>query len=172
MVLVLLAASSINELVVGIIPVVALMALNFYLHGRHLAQQPVNPGLIALTGLMDIAVITVAIVIWPDADQRGLASPFFVMYYPVVLAFAFVMQPRFTLGHTLATLGAYAGASALASGAAFDLETLVARLVTLGAMGGLGTYYWRIQRDRRRSAAEAHEGPSAQPAELSGESLI
>jgi hypothetical protein len=33
------------------------------------------------------------------------------------------------------------------------LETLVMRLITLASMGGLGTYYWRIQRDRRRASA-------------------
>jgi hypothetical protein len=32
-------------------------------------------------------------------------------------------------------------------------EQVVLRLITLGAMGGLGTFYWRIQRDRRRAAA-------------------
>jgi hypothetical protein len=35
-----------------------------------------------------------------------------------------------------------------------DFELLITRLITLSAMGGLGTYYWRIQRQRRRMARE------------------
>ena len=47
----------------------------------------------------------------------------------------------------------YVGFLAAAEGT-FDAETLVARLVTLAAVGSLGTYYWRIQQDRRRAAVE------------------
>jgi len=32
------------------------------------------------------------------------------------------------------------------------------RLLALGAVAGLGTYYWRIQRDRRRAALSAALG--------------
>ena len=151
-VLVLWTASSTTQLVVGIIPVMALMAINFYLHGRYLAGQPANPAMITLASVMDVALITVVVLFWPESAQRGLGSPFFIFYYPVVLAFAFVMRPGFTVAYTVVALGAYAGASLLVGTTDFDLETLVARLITLGAMGGLGTYYWRIQRNRRQAA--------------------
>ena len=163
MVLVLWAADSIDQLVIGIIPVVAMMAINFYLHGRQMAQQPANPALITLSSLLDMSVITLVILLWPDPEQRGLASPFFVMYYPAVLAFSFVMRPRFSVAYTLVTLAAYGGVCVLTSSyvgflasaeGTFDAETLVARLVTLAAVGSLGTYYWRIQQDRRRAAVE------------------
>jgi hypothetical protein len=32
------------------------------------------------------------------------------------------------------------------------VKSLLLRLATMAAMGGLGTFYWRIQRDRRRAA--------------------
>ena len=159
-VLVLWKASDINQLVVGTLAVVALMAVNFYLHGRQLAERPANPALITVASLLDLAVITVVILVWPESEHRGLASPFFIFYYPMVLAFAFVMPPKSTAAYTLVALAAYAGACFLASpsivtdtavAANFDVETLVARLITLGAVGGLGTYYWRIQRNRRRA---------------------
>ena len=111
-VFVLWSAGTTDRLVVGIIPVVALMAINFYLHGRYMAERPANRALIALTSLMDIALITAVVLFWPGAG--GLKSPFFIMYYPVVLAFAFVMPPRTTLVFTVAALGAYAGAAFLA----------------------------------------------------------
>ena len=167
-VLVLWTATSAAELVLAMLPVVALMALNFYLHGRHLAERPANPALITAASVLDIAVITVMILLWPEATQRGLGSPFFVMYYPVVLAFAFVMPRKITVTYTMATLAAYAGACFLANTAVFDdvraVEALVSRLITLGAMGGLGTYYWRIQRNRRRAAGrhgqQMHNAPA------------
>ena len=90
-----------------------------------------------------------------ESSDRLLGSPFFVMYYPLVLAFAFVMRPNLTVAYTVVALAAYAGASLLGNTGQFDidnLKTLVARLITIGAMGGLGTYYWRIQRDRLRRA--------------------
>jgi hypothetical protein len=181
-VFVLWSADTTGKLVVGIIPIVALMAINFYLHGRYMAERPANRALIALTSLMDIALITTVVLLWPGAG--GLKSPFFIMYYPVVLAFAFVMPPRATAVFTVVALGAYAGASILAEAAnaaagnaesllllssngavaQAAIEGLVTRLITLGAMGALGTYYWRIQRNRRRAAsespAEVHEQPA------------
>jgi hypothetical protein len=177
-VFVLWSASTTDKLIVGIIPVVALMAINFYLHGRYMAERPANRALIVLTSLMDIALITAVVLFWPGAG--GLRSPFFIMYYPVVLAFAFIMPPRITLVFTVAALGAYAGASFLAEafGDAENLlllssngdiiqsafESLVTRLITIGAMGVLGTYYWRIQRNRRRAATEKSVDAQEQPA--------
>ena len=168
MILVLWGAESIGQLVIGTIPVVAMMGMNFYLHGRQLAERPANPVLITLSSLLDVSVITLVVLFWPDPGQRGLASPFFVMYYPAVLAFAFVMRPRIAAVYTLITMAAYGGACLLASphiGAVvsgseggFNLETLVTRLLTLSAVGILGTYYWRIQRDRRRAAMAAPAG--------------
>ena len=157
-ILVVWKAADVNELIAGTLAVVALMVVNFYLHGRQLAQRPANPTLITIASLMDLAVITLVVLVWPESEQRGLGSPFFVMYYPLVLAFAFVMKPSLTVIYTAVALSAYTGASLLVGTDHFDLETLVARLIALGAMGGLGAYYWRIQRDR---LSQATEGPSA-----------
>ena len=145
-----------SQLVVGIIPVVVLMAMNFYLHGRYLMERPANVALISAASVVDIAVITGVVLFWPDPGQRGLASQLFILYYPVVLAFAFVMPRRVTIAYTVVALLAYAGACLLidpsfVSEVAY-VKVLLMRLITLAAMGGLGTYYWRIQRDRRHAA--------------------
>ncbi len=154
MLLVLWTADETNKVVLGILPVIGLLVINFYLHGRHLSGRPANRSLVSMASLVDLALITVVVIIWPGAN--GIMSPFFVMYYPVVLAFAFVMPPRVALPYTLVAIGAYVGAIAIASPAVFEnqaaIEMLLTRLITLGSMGALGAYYWRIQRDRRRSA--------------------
>ena len=87
------------------------------------------------------------------------------MYYPVVLAFAFVMPRMAAVPYTILTLAAYVTACVLADASMSPdvtsmalahtgpVKVLIARLITLGAMGALGTYYWRVQRSRRRAAA-------------------
>jgi len=141
-----------TRMAIGMVPIVALMAMNFYLHGRQLAQRPANPRLIAAASLLDLGAITMVVLL-----QGGVDSWFFIMYYPVVLAFAFVMRPVFTLFYACAALLAYTGVCFVADPLEMidmgSLETLVTRLVTVGAMGGLGAYYWRIQRDRRQRVA-------------------
>ena len=153
MLLVLWTADETNKVVLGIIPVVGLLVINFYLHGRHLSGRPANRSLISLASLIDLALITMVVIIWPDAN--GIESPFFVMYYPVVLAFAFIMPPTVALPYTFVAIGSYVGAVFIASPDVFTdvaaIEGLVTRLITLGSMGALGAYYWRIQRDRRRN---------------------
>ena len=158
-ILALWSADSTGQAALGIIPVVGLMGLNFYLHGRYLAERPANVVLITVASLLDVAAITVVILFWPG--QQELDSPFFILYYPVVLGFAFVMPVRTTVVYTAVALAAYAGACFLgeifAGGITFlnDVDTvksLMVRLITLASMGGLGAYYWRIQRDRRRAA--------------------
>ncbi len=160
-VFVLLTATDTTKLIVGIVPVVGLMAINFYLHGRFLAERPANRALVTVTSIVDIALITTVVLLWPGA--RGLDSPFFILYYPVVLAFAFVMPYRLTAAYTLVALVAYAGACALSTPLVdtAEAETLVTRLLTIGTIGALGAYYWRIQRDLRRAAAGGDEVPVA-----------
>jgi hypothetical protein len=131
-----------------------LMAVNFFLHGRYLVERPANRALILLASLADVALIAAAVALW-----GGFASQLFVLLYPVLFAFALVFPPRFT-----AALAVVAAALYVAGVAAFDLawthdvqlvKTLLVRLLALGAVAGLGTYYWRIQRDRRRAALAA-----------------
>ncbi len=171
-ILVITTATDTGELVLGTVPIVALMVVNFYLHGRHAAERPANPGLIAAASLVDLAAVTLFVLFGPG--KTGLGSQFFVLYYPLVLAFAFVMPRKATVTYTLATLAIYTVACFLVnpdiftkvpvlndSGVIVGMESglnvravkvILMRLVTLAAMGGLGTYYWRVQRHRRRAA--------------------
>ena len=159
-VLILWTGASLNELIVGVLPIVGLIVMNFYLHGRCMAERPANPTLIILASLLDLVIITLVVLFW--STESGLSNRFFIAYYPAVLAFAFVMPPRATFVYTLLALVAYAGAciltyllgdsSLMPLSEGRHIETLVLRLITLATMGGLGAFYWRIQRARRQAA--------------------
>ena len=110
--LTLWVTSEADTLAFAIMPVVALVAVNFYLHGRYLTERPANPALITAVGLIDLAIITTAVLAWPGG--KGIFSPFFVLYFPVIMAFAFVMPRKATVVFTGLTVAAYIGASLFA----------------------------------------------------------
>jgi hypothetical protein len=164
--LTLWSATTVGEITAKILLVVVLMAMNFFLHGRYLMEQPANRTLIAAASALDLLVITGAILLWQG--QGGLQSQFFIFYYPVLLAFAFVFPPRLAFAYTGSALALYTVTCLVADPLfiwhAADLKLLVMRLITLGAVGGLATYYWRIQRERRRVALEGATGGAPEPA--------
>ena len=104
-------------------------------------------------------MITLVILVW--SGHRGLSSEFYIAYYPVVLAFAFVMPPRVTAVYTLIAVAAYAAACMVTPQVFFvdgavnvdTAKALLMRLITIAAVGGLGTFYYRKQRDLRRHAS-------------------
>ncbi len=157
-VLVLWNSTEANQLVIAILPILALMAMNFYLHGRYLIQQPANQALLGLTSLLDLGIVSAIILLW---QPGGLANPFFTFYYPVVLAVGFVFPRRITIYYTLLTLVVYAVACLVTDPSLLHpvvwQKVLLQRLITMAAMGGLGTYYWRVQRDRRSAAMKGPE---------------
>jgi hypothetical protein len=103
--------------------------------------------------MLDVAIITVLVLVWPG--QAGLSNPFFVLYYPLLFAFALVFPPAATVTFSIVALGLYASVClAVDPVGLFSLggfEVLVTRLITLGAMGGLGTFYYRRQRAALRA---------------------
>lgn len=157
-ILILWSTTRADDLVKGILPIVALMAMNFFLHGRYLVEQPANRTLLIITSLIDLVIITLIVLLWPPA---GLKNDFFIFYYPVVVAVAFVFPRQVTAIYTLLIILAYTGASVMTDPAALNLvanqKMLVQRLVTIAAMGGLGTFYWRIQRNRRRETEKGSD---------------
>ena len=170
--IVLVTADTADELILGITPVIGLIALNFYTHGKRLAEKPAGAGVVALTSLIDVALVTAAVGLGLGIGISGLDSPFYVAYLPIVLAFAFVMPRTATVLFTAATIGAYT-AVCVVTGTAGDatnpldtmpaLESLVTRVVVMAAVGGLGTFFWRIQRDRRAEVASEAFGGGRRP---------
>lgn len=160
-ILALWSARSVGELTATILVVIGLMAMNFFVHGRYLLEKPANRLLLLALSLLDLGLTT--LFVWNWQGQGGLQSPYFIFYYPLVFAFALVFTPPVTIGYTSLVLVAYlsvclfAQPSILAEGTTHDFVSLLTRLITLAAMGGLGTYYWRTQRNLRRAAL----GPGA-----------
>ena len=68
--LVMIAVDTTAELAIGITPVVGLMVVNFYLHGRRLIQKPANAMLIGVSSVIDLALITAVVVIGPPHPRR------------------------------------------------------------------------------------------------------
>ena len=146
------SAESVAQITVSILVVIVLMALNFFMHGRYLLEKPANKLLLLSANLIDVTIITFLVIAWPG--QRGLESPFFVLYYPLLFAFALVFTPSLTVTFSLLTLGLYTaacvGLDPLGVLKISGIEVLAMRLITLGAMGGLGTLYYRRQRNALR----------------------
>lgn len=152
-VLALWSADSINQLVIAVLFIVPLMIINFFVHGRYLMEKPANKMLLTILSVVDILVITLLILFWPGA--KGIESQFYIFYYPLVLAFAFVSVARNSIIYTIFTLVLYTMICFFFSNFTIDslwLERLTIRVITIGAMGVLGAYYWRIQRNRLRQA--------------------
>jgi hypothetical protein len=136
------------------------MVINFFVHGRYLMEKPVNRMLLTILSVVDILVITLLILFWPTA--KGIESQFYIFYYPLILAFAFVSTARNSLIYTAFALVLYIVVCVVNPTVAINslwLERLTIRLITIAAMGVLGAYYWRIQRTRLREAA----GPELEP---------
>ncbi len=140
-----------------------LMAMNFFLHGRYVMGSPLNRTVVVAASVADLVLITGIVAFWPGAV--GLNNQFFVLYYPVVFALALVFPRAIEAGYTVLAIAAYStvcfvfSGSALFADGAVNLKTLMMRLIVMAAMGFLGNYYFRIQRDRLRRASQG--SPSA-----------
>lgn len=154
-VIALWSATTAAQLLSTILVVVVLMGLNFFLHGRYLMEKPANQWLLMLVSWLDMAIIGGIVMLWPGA--QGLKNEFYILFYPLVFAFALVFQPRFAVPYTLATLALYTTAclvhEALGIFTLGNLEVFFMRVITLAAMGGLGTFYYRTIRAKRPATA-------------------
>lgn len=158
--LVLWVSDSSGELARRIFLVLGLVAVNFYLQGRQMMDRPANARLLTLASLTDLGVV--AAIIGFVGEGNGLSSPYYILFYPAVFAFALVFPPRWVAGFTGIATILYAmiclvGTPSLI-GEADAAKLLAMRLITLAAMGGLGAYFWRVQRQRRRDAHSGETG--------------
>ena len=97
-----------SNLIRGTVPIVLLMFMNLYLHGRYLMEKPVGVSLLLLTSLMDLVIITLLVFLWPmEADETRLHNQFFIFYYPMVLAFGFVMPRKIEIAYTVLAILLY-----------------------------------------------------------------
>lgn len=134
-----------------------LMAINFFFHGRYVMGSPLNRTIVTAASIVDLILITAIVVFWPDAE--GFNNQFYVLYFPVVFAFALVFTRRIEAVYTVLAILAYAAACVLTGtlnlGDGGQLKTLVMRLIVIASMGFLGNFYFRIQRDRLAKASRS-----------------
>ena len=127
-----------------------LMAVNFFLHGRFVMGRPLNRVIVSIASVIDLILITAIVVLWPGS--HGLHNQFYVLYFPVVFAFALVFTRKIEAVYTTLAIVLYAAACLFTNTVPFDGgsddKVLVMRLIVIAAMGFLGNYYFRIQRDR------------------------
>jgi len=151
--LALWSSKTVGQLILAVLFIVPMMAINFFVHGRYLMDKPVNALLLLLLSIVDVVIITLIVLFWQDG--RGMASQFYIFYYPMLLAFAFVFPARNSGIYTIVTLAAYLVACLVATPSLIadsaEMERVAIRLITMATMGALGIYYWRIQRNRRRA---------------------
>ncbi|TMC37073.1 MAG: hypothetical protein E6J28_08720 [Chloroflexi bacterium] len=144
-----------------------LMAVNFFLHGRYVMGSPLNRIVVIVASVIDLVLITAIVVLWPGS--HGLHNQFYVLYFPVVFAFALVFTRRIEAAYTVLAIVLYLGACVFTATVPFDFgsddKVLVMRLIVIAAMGFLGNYYFRIQRDR---LARASRGDNSTVAGMRG----
>lgn len=158
------SAHSIADVTVPVIAMLVLTAMNFFLHGRYLMSQPVNQRVVYLSSAIDLIVITFVVGFWGQGGGVGLNSSFFVFLYPTLFAFGLVFPRRIALTYAAITILVYVAVVLVLAipdpgsgiGDVSAQKDLAMRLITLAAAGGLGTFFWRIQRDRRRAASTSH----------------
>jgi hypothetical protein len=104
---------------------------------------------------MDLCFVTIIIVLVTRESWSGIDNPFFVFYYPIVLAFALVFPRGLTLIYTIIVALVYALVCfMIPPSIAFngDEEVFAIRVILLLGTAYFGMMYWRIQRARRREA--------------------
>jgi hypothetical protein len=145
-------ADQIQDITGVIYPLIGLVALNFFMHGRIITGSPIRRELILVSSIVDVALISVIVATASWKADSGIENPFYVFYYPVLLAFALVFPWRFAIpfgGAAIATYVAIVLSTGLGDDPTQAHETLVARAVTLASITLLGNLYWRIQRTWR-----------------------
>jgi len=158
-VVVLWSSSEVAALTLAVLMILPLIAINFFVYGRYLMEKPINQYLMLGLSVVDLIVVTLIVLFM--GEGAGYNSEYYVFFFPLLLAVAFVFPLRISTAYTLLGLLMYVGACLLIPPASpwFDsgwtstnVETLVVRLIALATVGLLGAFYWRIQRNRRREA--------------------
>lgn len=144
------------DMAAAVAPMAGFLAINFFLHARYLSEEPASFGLTALAGVVDLLLITSVILAWPG--NTGLESSFFVLYYPAIVAFAFVTPRGVEAAYTALAIILYVGVVLLVDSidgvtGVTMLKTLILRVITLAATGGIAYSYWRTVRVRRSATS-------------------
>ena len=140
-----------GELQVSIVLILGLAMANFFLHSQVLQRRRVRPNVAYGASAADIAVISLVLIVGGGFDTIP-----YVFYFPALLALSVAFPTKVTMAFTAATVAVY-GLVSLATAAESQAPTVVTQMLMLGAVAVCGNVYWRIEGDRRRTAAETRE---------------
>ena len=147
--------------------VLVLGALNAGLHYKLIRKRPFAPNLLLGIGVMDIVVITAAVVV-----HGGFDSFIYVAYYPAVCGFALLAgSPALVLAWPTLVAVTYA-AVCLMVGSGMDIDArdekvLFWRIAMLYAVVGAVAMIARLQRIQRRDAVARERALQRERIELS-----
>ena len=143
------------------------IGFNAYVHFRVASGRNVFPNWLFALAVIDLVAITTGVVF-----EQGFASPYFVLYYPVLAWFASVfLSVRLNLLWVTMSASIYAALSlGLGDGldyAAQDEKALVIRIVAMYAVVIMVNLISRSERIKRREAVEREAELQRQRIELS-----
>jgi len=144
---VLYRPQSVMELTVGVLSVLGIAVVNFWLHARPLTNRPVEPFWAYCASAADLAVISGLMLL-----QSSQPSKTYAFYYPAILAYSLVFPASVSTALSAAVLG-----FVFVTGAhdGLDERILTVRLLTLAATAFIGWRYRRVEEQRRERRAEA-----------------
>jgi hypothetical protein len=142
-----------SELIAGILGVLAIAVINFYLYTRILKKEAVPANWVYLASAIDLGVISLL-----NYVQGGLGSKAFPFYYAAILCFSLVFETHITSVLAGGVLLLYA-LICLNSNPPMqfkgDEQILVVRLLTLAGVAFVANRYRHIERDRRQKEVGA-----------------
>ena len=149
---------SAGELKVQVTVLLILAVANFYLHAQLLTRRPVLDMVAYGASAADIAIITLLVI-----AQGGFKSGLYIFYFPAILAFSVAFPTAMTATFAGGAVALYASIAVFSLGLDLtdgsNLQHLVTRLLMLAGVAVCGNMYWRIERKRRREAAQAGQAP-------------
>src|SRR5258708_3475959 len=69
-------AQSVRAVKLNFIPLAFLIAANFFLHARYLMDLPANAILLKLASALDLAIITLIVLVMTPGGRTGISNPF------------------------------------------------------------------------------------------------
>ena len=151
LVLALWNPAAMGELQISIVLILGLAVANFFLHSQVLMRGPVLENVAYAASAADIAVISLVIIV-----AGGFGSTIYVFYFPALLALSVAFPSRVTLAFAGAAMATY-GLISVATAVGGDAATALTQLLMMAGVAFCGNVYWRIERNRRRDAAEKGE---------------
>jgi hypothetical protein len=146
--------ASLMEVRVSLVLLIGLAVMNFFLYTEVFRKRRTVATVVYLASVVDLIVISSIVF-----AQGGFTAESFVFYFPAMMALSVAFPPGLTVVYTLVILVVYVGICNTSLTAGAESETtpwliIITRLLMIVGVVTCGYTYWRVERDRRRRAAE------------------